>query len=109
MSVQRWLHSLLSHGLFHVFCLCFPQKSLDTYCFLVFAAICFAGAVYLYFVLPETKNRTYAEISQAFAKRNKAHPSEEKMDSAVTDDKTNGRPETDSSSTLDNYVKNRIV
>ncbi|KAF6372497.1 solute carrier family 2 member 9 [Rhinolophus ferrumequinum] len=100
----NWLSNFMVGLLFP-----FIQKSLDTYCFLVFAAICFAGAVYLYFVLPETKNRTYAEISQAFAKRNKAHPSEEKMDSAVTDDKTNGRPETDSSSTLDNYVKNRIV
>lgn len=100
----NWLSNFMVGLLFP-----FIQKSLDTYCFLVFAAICFAGAVYLYFVLPETKNRTYAEISQAFAKRNKAHPSEEKIDSAVTDDKTNGRPETDSSSTLDNYVKNRIV
>lgn len=87
----------------------FVQKSLDTYCFLVFAAVCFSGAVYLYFVLPETKNRTYAEISQAFAKRNKAYPPEEKTDSAVTDDKTNGKPEANSSSTLDNCVKNRIV
>uniref|UniRef100_A0A2K5RG14 Solute carrier family 2 member 9 n=1 Tax=Cebus imitator TaxID=2715852 RepID=A0A2K5RG14_CEBIM len=87
----------------------FIQKSLDTYCFLVFATICIAGATYLYFVLPETKNRRHAEISQAFSKRNKAYPPEEKIDSAVIDDKTNGRPEQDSSSTLDNYVKNRIV
>ncbi|XP_019516716.1 PREDICTED: solute carrier family 2, facilitated glucose transporter member 9 isoform X2 [Hipposideros armiger] len=87
----------------------FIQKSLGTYCFLVFAAVCFAGAVYLYFVLPETKNKTHAEISQAFAKRNKAYPPEEKTDSAVTDDKPNGKPGADSSSTLDNYVKNRIV
>uniref|UniRef100_A0A8C6MHE6 Solute carrier family 2 member 9 n=1 Tax=Moschus moschiferus TaxID=68415 RepID=A0A8C6MHE6_MOSMO len=71
----------------------FIQKSLDTYCFLVFAAICFAGALYLHFVLPETKNRTHAEISQAFANRNKAYPPEGKTDSAVTDDKTNIRPE----------------
>uniref|UniRef100_A0A8C2VC45 Solute carrier family 2 member 9 n=1 Tax=Chinchilla lanigera TaxID=34839 RepID=A0A8C2VC45_CHILA len=88
----------------------FIQKSLDTYCFLVFAAVCFAGAVYLYFVLPETKNRTHAEISQAFAKRNKAYPPEEKADSAVADDETgNRKPKPDSSSTLDNYVKNRVV
>ncbi|XP_060003334.1 solute carrier family 2, facilitated glucose transporter member 9 isoform X1 [Lagenorhynchus albirostris] len=59
----------------------FIQKSLDTYCFLVFAAICLAGALYLYFVLPETKNKTHAEISQAFAKRNKAYPPEKKIDS----------------------------
>uniref|UniRef100_A0A2K6N296 Solute carrier family 2 member 9 n=1 Tax=Rhinopithecus bieti TaxID=61621 RepID=A0A2K6N296_RHIBE len=87
----------------------FIQKSLNTYCFLVFATVCIAGAIYLYFVLPETKNRTQAEISQAFSKRNKAYPPEEKIDSAVTDDKTNGRPEQVSSSMLDNYVKNRIV
>lgn len=80
----------------------FPQQSLDTYCFLVFAAICFTGALYLYFVLPETKNRTHAEISQAFAKRNKAYPPEGRTDSAVTDDKTNIRPEPDSSSALEN-------
>ncbi|XP_073898721.1 solute carrier family 2, facilitated glucose transporter member 9 isoform X3 [Castor canadensis] len=56
----------------------FIQKSLDSYCFLVFASICIIGAVYFYFVLPETKNRTHAEISQAFAKRNKAQPPKEK-------------------------------
>jgi SP family facilitated glucose transporter-like MFS transporter 9 len=56
----------------------FPQKSLDSYCFLVFASICIIGAVYFYFVLPETKNRTHAEISQAFAKRNKVQPPKEK-------------------------------
>ncbi|KAM7154690.1 solute carrier family 2, facilitated glucose transporter member 9 isoform 1-T1 [Molossus nigricans] len=87
----------------------FIQKSLDTYCFLVFAGICFAGALYLYFVLPETKNRTYAEISQAFARRNKAHPPVEKTDSAETDDKNTETPGPDPSSTLDNDVKNGIV
>uniref|UniRef100_A0A8C2U4V9 Solute carrier family 2 member 9 n=1 Tax=Coturnix japonica TaxID=93934 RepID=A0A8C2U4V9_COTJA len=49
----------------------FIQSGLQTYCFLVFAAICFAGATYLFFVLPETKNKTLNEISLAFAKRNK--------------------------------------
>uniref|UniRef100_A0A8C5NTP1 Solute carrier family 2, facilitated glucose transporter member 5 n=1 Tax=Junco hyemalis TaxID=40217 RepID=A0A8C5NTP1_JUNHY len=38
--------------------------SLPTYCFLVFAGVCFAGAAYLFFVLPETKNKTFHEISQ---------------------------------------------
>ncbi|XP_013002012.1 solute carrier family 2, facilitated glucose transporter member 9 isoform X2 [Cavia porcellus] len=88
----------------------FIQRSLDTYCFLVFAAICFTGAVYLYFVLPETKNRTHAEISQAFAKRNKAYPPEEKADSASADETGNQKPEPDSpSSTLNNCAKNRVV
>ncbi|KAM9678642.1 solute carrier family 2, facilitated glucose transporter member 9 isoform 7-T10 [Trichechus inunguis] len=86
----------------------FIQKSLDTYCFLVFAAICIAGAVYFYFVLPETKNRTHAEIRQDFAKRNKAYPPEEKIDSVLSD-KINRSPEPGSSSVLDNYTENRIV
>uniref|UniRef100_A0A8D2B9W9 Solute carrier family 2 member 9 n=1 Tax=Sciurus vulgaris TaxID=55149 RepID=A0A8D2B9W9_SCIVU len=70
----------------------FIQRSLDAYCFLVFATICMAGALYFYFVLPETKNRTHAEISQEFAKRNKASPPEEKGDSALAE-KANGGPE----------------
>ena len=56
----------------------------------------------MYFVLPETKNKTHAEISQAFAKRNKAYPPEGKTDSAVTDDKMNIQLEPDSSSALEN-------
>ena len=84
----------------------FPQKSLGTYCFLVFAAICFAGALYLYFVLPETKNRTHAEISQAFAGRNKAYAPEEKADAAATDKQPSERPDSDRSSTPDKHVKN---
>uniref|UniRef100_A0A8D2I0I8 Solute carrier family 2 member 9 n=1 Tax=Urocitellus parryii TaxID=9999 RepID=A0A8D2I0I8_UROPR len=86
----------------------FIQRSLDTYCFLVFAAICVIGALYFYFVLPETKNRTHAEISQEFAKRNKASPPEEAGDPAVAE-KANGGPGPDSSSTLDHGVKDRAV
>ncbi|XP_064440348.1 solute carrier family 2, facilitated glucose transporter member 9 isoform X8 [Mirounga angustirostris] len=84
------------------------SKSLDTYCFLVFAAICLTGAVYFYFVLPETKNRTQAEISQAFAKRKKACPPEN-TDSTASDTKVTRKPEPDPASTLDNYVKNGVV
>ncbi|KAM8939540.1 solute carrier family 2, facilitated glucose transporter member 9 [Pelodytes ibericus] len=53
--------------------LLFPliQEGLGNYCFLVFAAICLAAALYLYFVLPETKNKTFMEIDQSFAKINK--------------------------------------
>nr|XP_048271010.1 solute carrier family 2, facilitated glucose transporter member 9 isoform X2 [Myodes glareolus] len=72
----------------------FIQRSLDSYCFLVFAAVCIMGAVYFYLVLPETKNRTHAEISQAFAKRNKAQPPEEK---------DNSQPAPGPSSTLDSH------
>ncbi|KAM4807636.1 solute carrier family 2, facilitated glucose transporter member 9 [Rhinophrynus dorsalis] len=53
--------------------LLFPliQEGLGNYCFLVFAAVCLAGAIFLYFVLPETKNKTFLEIDQSFAKINK--------------------------------------
>ncbi|XP_068133565.1 solute carrier family 2, facilitated glucose transporter member 9 isoform X2 [Hyperolius riggenbachi] len=63
------------------------QEGLGNYCFLVFAAICLAGALYLYFILPETKNKTFNEIDQAFAKINKtstAVKEAEKFSSAET-------------------------
>lgn len=91
-----------------VFVSTFPQKSLDSYCFLVFAAVCITGAIYFYFVLPETKNRTHAEISQAFAKRNKAHPPEVKTDSAMAEEKANSQPEPDPSATLDSHGQNQM-
>ncbi|XP_055765980.1 solute carrier family 2, facilitated glucose transporter member 9 isoform X1 [Salvelinus fontinalis] len=49
----------------------FMQESLETYAFLVFLVVCVLGAVYLYFILPETKNKTFMDISQSFAKINK--------------------------------------
>ncbi|XP_020340196.1 solute carrier family 2, facilitated glucose transporter member 9 isoform X2 [Oncorhynchus kisutch] len=49
----------------------FMQESLQTYAFLVFLVVCVLGAVYLYFILPETKNKTFMDISQSFAKINK--------------------------------------
>ncbi|KAM3877915.1 solute carrier family 2, facilitated glucose transporter member 9 [Diretmus argenteus] len=49
----------------------FIQEVLETYTFLVFAVICLVGSVYLYVVLPETKNKTFMDISQSFAKINK--------------------------------------
>lgn len=106
--VQRRYRSQFGDCLPDVLCLSFSQKGLDTYCFLVFAAICLTGAVYFYFVLPETKNRTHAEISQAFARRNKAYPPEN-TDSAASDAKVTRRPEPDPASTLDNYVQNGVI
>ncbi|XP_012579536.1 PREDICTED: solute carrier family 2, facilitated glucose transporter member 9 isoform X2 [Condylura cristata] len=100
----NWLSNFIVGLLFP-----FIQRSLDTYCFLVFATICLTGAVYFYFVLPETKNRTHAEISQAFAKRNKAHPPEEKRDAAKPADRVNGRSERDPTCTLDSHGKNGVV
>uniref|UniRef100_A0A667X5L1 Solute carrier family 2, facilitated glucose transporter member 5 n=1 Tax=Myripristis murdjan TaxID=586833 RepID=A0A667X5L1_9TELE len=50
--------------------LVFPfLQALSTYVFLVFAAVCTLAAVYLCLFLPETKNKTFADISQSFAKK----------------------------------------
>ncbi|XP_036407155.1 solute carrier family 2, facilitated glucose transporter member 9 [Megalops cyprinoides] len=49
----------------------FIQEALETYAFLVFLVVCVLGAVFLYFILPETKNKTFMEISQSFSKINK--------------------------------------
>ncbi|XP_055988937.1 solute carrier family 2, facilitated glucose transporter member 9 [Sorex fumeus] len=87
----------------------FIQQSLGTYCFLVFATICLAGAIYFFFVLPETKNRTQTEISQAFARRCKVQPPKENTDAGVTNNKTAGRSEPGPSLALENYAKNRVV
>ncbi|XP_067386449.1 solute carrier family 2, facilitated glucose transporter member 9 isoform X2 [Emydura macquarii macquarii] len=87
----------------------FIQAGLHTFCFLVFAVICLAGAIYLFFVLPETKNRTINEISQAFAKRNKV-TLEVQMSQVSSDMKSSEEHEHNFSSTLDNVeTKNRIV
>uniref|UniRef100_A0ACB8E656 Solute carrier 2, facilitated glucose transporter member 9 n=1 Tax=Sphaerodactylus townsendi TaxID=933632 RepID=A0ACB8E656_9SAUR len=82
--------------------LLFPyiQKGLQTYCFLVFAAICLAGATFLFFVLPETKNKTLFEINQAFAKK-KASSEAREMDQFAATRKSSGE-EPPFSFTLDN-------
>uniref|UniRef100_A0A667X5P8 Solute carrier family 2 member 9 n=1 Tax=Myripristis murdjan TaxID=586833 RepID=A0A667X5P8_9TELE len=49
----------------------FIQEALQTYAFLVFTVVCVLGSIYLYAVLPETKNKTFMDISQSFAKINK--------------------------------------
>ncbi|XP_059820809.1 solute carrier family 2, facilitated glucose transporter member 9 isoform X3 [Hypanus sabinus] len=61
-----WLSNFLVGLLFP-----FIQSGLGTFCFLLFAAICLLGSVYLCLVLPETKNKTFAQICQSFAKINK--------------------------------------
>ncbi|XP_051514433.1 solute carrier family 2, facilitated glucose transporter member 9 [Myxocyprinus asiaticus] len=48
----------------------FIQEALQTFAFLLFMVVCVAGAVYLLVVLPETKNKTFMEISQSFTKMN---------------------------------------
>ncbi|XP_010793076.1 solute carrier family 2, facilitated glucose transporter member 9-like [Notothenia coriiceps] len=48
----------------------FIQEALQDFAFLVFVVVCVLGSIYLYFVLPETKNKTFMDISQSFAKIN---------------------------------------
>lgn len=47
------------------------QKGLGAYSFIIFACICLATLIYIWIVIPETKNKTFLETSQLFAKRNK--------------------------------------
>uniref|UniRef100_A0A8C7E9H5 Solute carrier family 2, facilitated glucose transporter member 5 n=1 Tax=Nothoprocta perdicaria TaxID=30464 RepID=A0A8C7E9H5_NOTPE len=74
---------------------------LQTYCFLVFAAICSAGATYLFFVLPETKNKTLNEISQAFAKKNKVSLEMQEMNHYPAERKSSAEQESNFTSPMD--------
>lgn len=47
-----------------------PQMTMGPYCYLLFCAICLGVALYTIFIIPETKNKTFMEISQMFASRN---------------------------------------
>uniref|UniRef100_A0A7N6BFX2 Solute carrier family 2, facilitated glucose transporter member 5 n=1 Tax=Anabas testudineus TaxID=64144 RepID=A0A7N6BFX2_ANATE len=49
----------------------FLERGLGPYSFILFAIICLVTLVYIWLVVPETKNKTFLEISQMFAKRNK--------------------------------------
>ncbi|AWP14556.1 putative solute carrier family 2 facilitated glucose transporter member 9-like [Scophthalmus maximus] len=40
-----------------------------SYCYLVFATVCLSVAVYVYVVIPETKGKTFMEISRMFSKK----------------------------------------
>ncbi|XP_073541387.1 solute carrier family 2, facilitated glucose transporter member 9-like [Phyllobates terribilis] len=45
----------------------FLQMSAGAFCYLVFCGVCLFVAVYVYFVIPETKNKTFLEISELFS------------------------------------------
>ncbi|XP_048826245.1 solute carrier family 2, facilitated glucose transporter member 9 isoform X1 [Brienomyrus brachyistius] len=62
----------------------FIQEALQTYCFLVFTVFCLLGAGYLYFILPETKNKTFMEISQSFSKINRVECSSPETEIALS-------------------------
>ncbi|KAL7990667.1 hypothetical protein Chor_014097 [Crotalus horridus] len=44
----------------------FLQMSAGDFCYLVFCVICFLVALYVYFIIPETKNKTFMEINHLF-------------------------------------------
>uniref|UniRef100_A0A3P8V494 Major facilitator superfamily (MFS) profile domain-containing protein n=1 Tax=Cynoglossus semilaevis TaxID=244447 RepID=A0A3P8V494_CYNSE len=48
----------------------FIQEGLQSNAFLFFLVICVLGSIYLFMILPETKNKTFMEISQNFIKLN---------------------------------------
>ncbi|XP_072280956.1 solute carrier family 2, facilitated glucose transporter member 9-like [Pyxicephalus adspersus] len=45
----------------------FLQMSAGAFSYLVFCAVCLFVAIYVYFVIPETKNKTFMEISEMFS------------------------------------------
>lgn len=45
------------------------QMSAGSYCYLVFATVCLSVATYVHFIIPETKNKTFMEISRMFSKK----------------------------------------
>lgn len=48
-----------------------PQRGLGAYSFIIFSIVCLLTLVYIWLVVPETKNKTFLEICQMFASRNK--------------------------------------
>ncbi|NXT20445.1 GTR5 protein, partial [Syrrhaptes paradoxus] len=56
----------------------YMEAGLGPYSFLIFCAICLATMVYIFFIVPETKNKTFMEINKIMAKRNKVEIQEEK-------------------------------
>uniref|UniRef100_A0A3P9BXW7 Solute carrier family 2, facilitated glucose transporter member 5 n=1 Tax=Maylandia zebra TaxID=106582 RepID=A0A3P9BXW7_9CICH len=49
----------------------FLEVSLGPYSFIIFAVICLVTLIYIWLVVPETKKKTFLEVFQMFAKRNK--------------------------------------
>ncbi|XP_009959427.1 PREDICTED: solute carrier family 2, facilitated glucose transporter member 9-like, partial [Leptosomus discolor] len=47
----------------------FLQMSAGAFCYLVFCGVCLLVALYIYLVIPETKNKTFMEISHIFPPR----------------------------------------
>ncbi|XP_078105765.1 solute carrier family 2, facilitated glucose transporter member 9-like [Sander vitreus] len=72
----NWL-SFFFIGLVFPFIVVGVQKiGLQQYCFLVFLAICSLMAIYIFFFVPETKNKTFMEIQNEFQSRKACSPDE---------------------------------
>ncbi|XP_034456194.1 solute carrier family 2 member 15b isoform X2 [Hippoglossus hippoglossus] len=54
----------------------FLEVATGPYCYLIFCVICVGVALYTIFIIPETKNKTFMEISQMFAAKNNIHEEE---------------------------------
>ncbi|XP_028596582.2 solute carrier family 2, facilitated glucose transporter member 5-like isoform X1 [Podarcis muralis] len=48
----------------------YMDQGLGAYSFLIFCGICLLTVIYIFLVVPETKNKTFMEINQIMAKRN---------------------------------------
>ncbi|KAM4758663.1 solute carrier family 2, facilitated glucose transporter member 5-like isoform 1-T2 [Cyanocitta cristata] len=56
----------------------YMEAGLGPYSFLIFCAICLSTMIYIFFIVPETKNKTFMEINRIMAKRNKVEIQEDK-------------------------------
>ncbi|XP_010213862.1 PREDICTED: solute carrier family 2, facilitated glucose transporter member 5-like [Tinamus guttatus] len=56
----------------------YMEAGLKAYSFLIFCAVCLVTIVYIFIVVPETKNKTFMEINRIMAKRNKVEFQSEK-------------------------------
>ena len=45
-----------------------PQAQFKSFSFLLFSGTCMGGALYVFFMLPETKGKTLLEISEEFSR-----------------------------------------
>ncbi|XP_040143826.1 solute carrier family 2, facilitated glucose transporter member 5 isoform X3 [Ictidomys tridecemlineatus] len=66
----------------------FIQVGLGAYSFIIFAIVCLLTTVYTFFIVPETKNKTFIEINQIFANLNKVsgiHPEKEELKTFPSD------------------------
>ncbi|XP_073793998.1 solute carrier family 2, facilitated glucose transporter member 5 isoform X3 [Danio rerio] len=61
----------------------FLERGLGPYSFIIFACICLATLIYIWIVIPETKNKTFLETSKLFAQRNKVEIMAEASDSEI--------------------------